>query len=124
MKCKVCGSVMFPDLHREGVLEELRYRCLKDCRGSELSQIRQVKGLPKQRRITSGSLKSQEYPGNKYGGKTYRTFICKRCNKTISRMAHPRERFCNDCKSLHYKEIRDQQAKELYWKNKRIGINL
>jgi hypothetical protein len=34
-KCSVCGSAMLFEQTNEGKWEERRWRCLKDCRGSE-----------------------------------------------------------------------------------------
>jgi len=59
IKCQVCGSVMFPDLQREGGYEELRYRCLKDCRGSGYSQVRRVPSLWPERKVTREDFKRE-----------------------------------------------------------------
>lgn len=126
MKCKVCGAVMFPDLKRQGAFEELRYRCLKDCRGSEVSAIRRIPGMGIERPVTREDFQAMGHRkgGNKNGGKSQRTFSCSDCGKKVSGFLHPRQRVCPECRKAHYA----QSCKEGNWnrrmKQKRMELEL
>ena len=113
LKCGVCGSVMLlADCDRMDGMELLRFRCPKNCRGSDRLQERRIPSLPKIREFDWK--KEAEDQLIKYNTEfRRRTFICRVCGKKRSGKFHQRRQSCpGECE----KELNRMAAHERYLK--------
>lgn len=117
MRCKVCGGPTFPDLHREGGWEELRYRCIKDCRGSELSQVRKIPfGVP-EREVRKEDF--AEFSNRGYNTKrpqpVSREFECGVCHEKVSGTFYRNRKVCKKCETENRRllDVRGSRIKKI-----------
>jgi len=77
IQCKVCGSLLIPEIFRSDGYEEVRFQCIQSCRGGEYWQVRRMIHLPQIRKVD----KFRTYKKMKtlHMGKAWKKIVCIIC---------------------------------------------
>ena len=93
IKCKVCGSLLIPEIFRSDGYEEVRFQCIQSCRGGEYWQVRRMIHLPPVRKVEK--FRTYKKMNTPHMGRAWKKIVCIICGKEDEGYMSSRTRTCS-----------------------------